>query len=341
MDSRVRDSNFADRFIAAISGRRNNLRCTGCNSLDFAIRIDRSNSFIRRLPSDGLNCSILRFHDGFQRFTFANIELQRILTQLNAGDMDSRVCDRDNANAGSTHVAARNPDIICSGILEGIRELAVFITYRQLIPLGNILGEIGICRVIDLCILRNGAIRYRIVHICIGADRMQRHRLAGSCFQSVYRVITAVPEAHEAALILVPEIPVFIHGDLDHVAVIQNDPVGSCAYFFTHKRIFVVHEICEVLIVIPELLHIHMSGRSGDSQQLRMFLQHTFSAFILWQTEIILLQRGNKQVQACRLLKRLFALVTVTSRQLVKIIVEKVEIIHCDWDLRHGASGRL
>ena len=93
--------------------------------------------------------------------------------------------------------------------------------------------------------------------------------------------------------------------------------------------------------MIPELLHIHMSGRSGDSQQLRIFLQHTFSAFILWQTEIILLQRGNKQVQACRLLKRLFALVTVTSRQLVKIIVEKVEIIHCDWDLRHGASGRL
>ena len=126
-------------------------------------------------------------------------------------------------------------------------------------------------------------------------------------------MIAAVPEAHEAALILFPEIPVVIHGDLNHVSVIQNDPVGSCAYFFTHKRIFVVHEIGEILIVIPELLHIHVSGRPGNSQQIWVFLQHTFSAFILWQTEIILLQRGNKQVQACRLLKRLCALVTVTS----------------------------
>ena len=72
-------------------------------------------------------------------------------------------------------------------------------------------------------------------------------------------------EARERAAVR-PEAPVAVHGDVDRVAVREEDVVRRRTPARAHQRIDMVAVVHEILVVTPEILHVHGRGAAGETE---------------------------------------------------------------------------
>ena len=125
----------------------------------------------------------------------------------------------------------------------------------------------------------------------------------------------AVHEILEASVGVTPEAPVVEHRHVHHVAIFQDDPVRRGAGAARHDGVHMVHIIGQVLIVAPELRHVHTSGATGHGKRVSAYRQ-------LAAVQVLLLQHFDEQVQHRRLLAR------VRTGVFAQTVVIQIKILH-------------
>ena len=125
----------------------------------------------------------------------------------------------------------------------------------------------------------------------------------------------AIHEILEARVGVTPEAPVVEHRHVHHVAIFQDDPVRRGAGAARHDGVHMVHIIGQVLIVAPELRHVHTSGATGHGKRVSAYRQ-------LAAVQVLLLQHFDEQVQHRRLLAR------VRTGVFAQTVVIQIKILH-------------
>ena len=125
----------------------------------------------------------------------------------------------------------------------------------------------------------------------------------------------AVHEILEASVGVTPEAPVVEHRHVHHVAIFQDDPVRRGAGAARHDGVHMVHIIGQVLIVAPELRHVHTSGGTGHGKRVSAYRQ-------LAAVQVLLLQHFDEQVQHRGLLA------CVRTGVFAQTVVIQIKILH-------------
>ena len=140
----------------------------------------------------------------------------------------------------------------------------------------------GVGEFAAVVVRRNGLtdlLPLRVIHLHIKAgDRVELFRAAvghrfGVVLNGVERqglagsdgIIVLVKRGERAAV--VPEAPVGEQGNVNRVAVREEDVVARRAPARAHQRIDVVAVVHEVFVMTPELLHVQRRGAAGDVER--------------------------------------------------------------------------
>ena len=139
-----------------------------------------------------------------------------------------------------------------------------------------------------------------------------------------------------------PEAPVGEHGQIDRVVVGQQNVVCRGAPARRHQGIDVVAVVHEVLVMAPEVLHVHGRGAAGDEQRIARILigaaEHVIHAFaaagefqqagcalaavLLGHAEVVALEHIDVEVQERRALHDL--VVRIASGAVLRVVTVKI-----------------
>ena len=139
-----------------------------------------------------------------------------------------------------------------------------------------------------------------------------------------------------------PEAPVGEHGQIDRVVVGQQNVVCRGAPARRHQGIDVVAVVHEVLVMAPEVLHVHGRGAAGDEQRIQRILigaaEHVIHAFaaagefqqagcalaavLLGHAEVVALEHIDVEVQERRALHDL--VVRIASGAVLRVVTVKI-----------------
>ena len=161
-----------------------------------------------------------------------------------------------------------------------------------------------------------------------------------------------------------PEAPVAEHGDVDRVAVREEDIVARRAPARPHQGIDMVAVVHEVFVVAPELLHVQGRGAAGDVERqlvvrIRLAAAHELHAsaavrtvdllgagldLFLGEAQVVLADHVEIQMQRRRALddhvihiaaRAVFRVVTV---KLGKILVFQIEVRDLHFEMREDRT---
>ena len=139
-----------------------------------------------------------------------------------------------------------------------------------------------------------------------------------------------------------PEAPVGEHGQIDRVVVGQQNVVCRGSPARRHQGIDVVAVVHEVLVMAPEVLHVHGRGAAGDEQRIARILigaaEHVIHAFaaagefqqagcalaavLLGHAEVVALEHIDVEVQERRALHDL--VVRIASGAVLRVVTVKI-----------------
>ena len=239
-------------------------------------------------------------------------------------DCDGRAAGSGNDCFTSCILCTLRPEVIGAGFAELEREHTVFrrhglriaaVDRRPVINSRLRRDRRKLCDIIAAHFGMRKQIGQRQIRIIGDGERSLRVRAIGG-------------EVVHTAFVIGVEQRVREHRYVHKIAVVKDQLVCGRADAGALQRIGTIQRIDQILIVIPEFRHIHMTGTAPNRQEVGILPERTLANILLVKTDLVMLQCRNKQMQHGRLFNHIAGFVVLIV--FLQTIVRKVKI--CDLD---------